>query len=122
MFLLYLKDKIPANKLSFIEEQLKHISEDKLQKLNLVKLKNAELGLILSITFGSCGVDRFYKGDWLLGCAKLSLLFLYVVFNTPIDVICVFVVLFWYITDIFLVFFGIKKDNFKKIIGFMKES
>ncbi|WP_250323756.1 TM2 domain-containing protein [Campylobacter lari] len=122
MFLLYLKDKIPANKLSFVEEQLKHISEDKLQKLTLVKFKNAEFGLILSIAFGSCGVDRFYKGNWLLGNIKLSLLFLCVIFDTPMDIICVFAILLWYIADIFLVFFGIKKDNFKKIISFMKES
>ncbi|EAJ7267839.1 TM2 domain-containing protein [Campylobacter coli] len=35
-------------------------------------LKNPLVGLVLSITVGLFGVDRFYKGDILLACIKLA--------------------------------------------------
>ena len=70
------------------------------------------------------GMDRFYKGDIWLGILKL--------FGVPILFVCggiaVFVfqqgevffiflipIVLWIIVDFFLVYKGIKKDNFEKI-------
>ena len=54
----------------------------------LSTLKSPGIGLVLGFLFGWLGVDRFYKGDVWLGIA-----------------------------DLFLVYTGIKKDNFKKIMA-----
>ncbi|EPX9012094.1 NINE protein [Campylobacter coli] len=48
-------------------------------------LKNPLVGLVLSITVGLFGVDRFYKGDILLACIKLAFFY-----NTFICYFCCF--------------------------------
>lgn len=94
------------------------------------------VGLVLSITVGLFGVDRFYKGDILLACIKLAF-FIIPLFATFaafialldeshsifIDYFAIFALMFvvasiWKLVDIYLVFVGIKKDNFHKILIF----
>ncbi|EAK7460009.1 TM2 domain-containing protein [Campylobacter coli] len=94
------------------------------------------VGLVLSITVGLFGVDRFYKGDILLACIKLAF-FIIPLFATFaafialldeshsifIDYFAIFALMFvvasiWKLVDIYLVFVGIKKDNFHKILNF----
>ncbi|EPS5826029.1 NINE protein [Campylobacter coli] len=83
---------------------------------------------------GLFGVDRFYKGDILLACIKLAF-FIIPLFATFaafialldeshsifIDYFAIFALMFasiWKLVDIYLVFVGIKKDNFHKILNF----
>ncbi|HED4393063.1 TPA: TM2 domain-containing protein [Campylobacter coli] len=92
------------------------------------------VGLVLSITVGLFRVDRFYKGDILLACIKLAF-FIIPLFATFfialldeshsifIDYFAIFALMFvvasiWKLVDIYLVFVGIKKDNFHKILNF----
>ena len=92
------------------------------------KLKSPILGLIISILFGFIGFDRFYKGDAWLGIFKILLCIIPVFLlmsaaqNGDNDlagfaslIMCVGIV--WCIADLFLVYTGIKKDNFKKIMA-----
>ena len=85
------------------------------------QLKSPILGLIISILFGFIGFDRFYKGDGgagvlkfvlAVGMAKTSKT------NPDEAAIALAALLLWWLADIFLVYFGIKKDNFKKISAF----
>ncbi|EDO6825557.1 TPA: TM2 domain-containing protein [Campylobacter coli] len=91
------------------------------------------VGLVLSITVGLFGVDRFYKGDILLACIKLAFFIipLFAAFialldeshSIFIDYFAIFALMFvvasiWKLVDIYLVFVGIKKDNFHKILNF----
>ncbi|EAL5967689.1 TM2 domain-containing protein, partial [Campylobacter coli] len=93
------------------------------------------VGLVLSITVGLFGVDRFYKGDILLACIKLAffiiplfatfaafIALLYESHSIFIDYFAIFALMFvvasiWKLVDIYLVFVGIKKDNFHKILN-----
>ena len=97
------------------------------------------VGLVVSITVGLFGIDRFYKGDILLACIKLAFFIipLFATFATFaafialldeshsifIDYFAIFALMFvvasiWKLVDIYLAFVGIKKDNFHKILNF----
>lgn len=134
--LLIFKDKIPQERLFILEEELKKSQKD-LSALYAISLKNPLVGLVLSITVGLFGVDRFYKGDILLACIKLAF-FIIPLFATFaafiallnkshsifIDYFAIFALMFvvasiWKLVDIYLVFVGIKKDNFYKILNFL---
>ncbi|HEB9308571.1 TPA: TM2 domain-containing protein [Campylobacter coli] len=134
--LLIFKDKIPQERLFILEEELKK-SQNDLSALYAISLKNPLVGLVLSITVGLFGVDRFYKGDILLACIKLAF-FIIPLFATFaafiallnkshsifIDYFAIFALMFvvasiWKLVDIYLVFVGIKKDNFYKILNFL---
>ncbi|HIC3495052.1 TPA: NINE protein [Campylobacter coli] len=82
---------------------------------------------------GLFGIDRFYKGDILLACIKLAFFIipLFAAFialldeshSIFIDYFAIFALMFvvasiWKLVDIYLVFVGIKKDNFHKILNF----
>ncbi|HDY6371176.1 TPA: TM2 domain-containing protein, partial [Campylobacter coli] len=130
--LLIFKDKIPEERLFILEEELKKSQKD-LSALYAISLKNPLVGLVLSITVGLFGVDRFYKGDILLACIKLAffiiplfatfaafIALLYESHSIFIDYFAIFALMFvvasiWKLVDIYLVFVGIKKDNFHKI-------
>ncbi|EIT8211106.1 TM2 domain-containing protein, partial [Campylobacter coli] len=127
--LLIFKDKIPEERLFILEEELKKSQKD-LSALYAISLKNPLVGLVLSITVGLFGVDRFYKGDILLACIKLAffiiplfatfaafIALLYESHSIFIDYFAIFALMFvvasiWKLVDIYLVFVGIKKDNF----------
>lgn len=132
--LLIFKDKIPEERLFILEEEKK--SQKDLSALYAISLKNPLVGLVLSITVGLFGVDRFYKGDILLACIKLAffiiplfatfaafIALLYESHSIFIDYFAIFALMFvvasiWKLVDIYLVFVGIKKDNFHKILNF----
>ena len=95
----------------------------------LSTLKSPGIGLVLGFLFGWLGVDRFYKGDEWLSVFKFLLCIFLPVFllmnaarNSNDDlaalaslIMCAGIV--WCIADLFLVYTGIKKDNFKKIMA-----
>ena len=83
---------------------------------------------MLGFLLGWLGVDRFYKGDAWLGIFKILLCIIPVFLlmsaaqNGDNDlagfaslIMCAGIV--WCIADLFLVYTGIKKDNFKKIMA-----
>jgi len=101
---LILKDKIPNNmqEISILKEKLSAASEAKIQNVQLVSLKDSTIGLILGLLgLGIFGIDRFYKGDIFLGILKLITLGGFGI---------------WALIDLILVYKGIKKDNFDKIL------
>ena len=96
--------------------------------LTAATLKSSMVGLVLGFLFGWLGVDRFYKGDAGLGIFKIllcvaSMFLLTLAAKTNNDGLLMFsslavcVGLVWCIADLFLVYTGIKKDNFKKIMA-----
>nr|WP_260602044.1 TM2 domain-containing protein [Campylobacter fetus] len=80
-------------------------------------MKNPLIGLILGVLFGGFGVDRFYKGDVILGIAKLVPAIIgWITVLIFIGYIFLIIVFVWVIADFFLVYKGIKQDNLNKII------
>ncbi len=64
----------------------------------MIQLKSPVVGLL----FGALGVDRYYTGDVGLGIGKFLSAFIFVGF-------------IWAFVDLFLIWKGIKKDNFEKV-------
>lgn len=128
--LLYLKDKVKSKDLISLKD--KDLDNE---ALLVLKLKSPKIGLVLGISFGALGVDRFYKGDYLLGSLKLFiLLFTYIVifggfvffgeeeFIAILFLIFFMITIIWQVSDWFLVYNGIKKDNFNKVKCLLKDN
>lgn len=96
--LLVLKDKISEEDLFILSTK----DNADFSKICLLDLKSPLTGLVLGLFLGALGVDRFYKGDIFLGIIKI--------FINP------FTLGIWWLLDLFLVYRGIKKNNFQKIL------
>lgn len=140
LIFLSLKDKLPNDDLMLFKDKLNAASEAGLERLLFLNLKNPMITLLLSLCFGMFAADRFYKGDVRLGVLKLCVFlapfvffFLLGFFASDLTnasdeslalfgasfvfvIFWIFVVLIWAIADIFLCFFGTKKDNLKKVL------
>ena len=90
------------------------------QPLIIVKQKSALVGFLLAfIGLGWFGIDRFYKGDIMLGlfklfCPLLALIAWGVGYPTAALVIIAIGCFFWFL-DWILVPLGISRDNAKKL-------
>ncbi len=90
------------------------------QKVVLVPLKSAMVGFLLAfIGLGWFGIDRFYKGDIMLGlfklfCPILALIAFAAGLSTAALVIIAIGCFFWFL-DWILVPLGISRDNAKKL-------
>lgn len=90
------------------------------QKVVLVPLKSAMVGFLLAfLGLGWFGIDRFYKGDIMLGlfklfCPLLALIAWGVGYPTAALVIIAIGCFFWFL-DWILVPLGISRDNAKKL-------
>ena len=99
--LMTLKDKISEEGLLLLSAK----DNVDFSKIILVDFKSPLIGLVLGFFFGVLGVDRFYKGDIFLGIIKI--------FINPLTLGI------WWLVDLFLVYRGIKKDNFQKILAIL---
>lgn len=149
----FVRDKIPEKFHKQINEKLQNATKDQEDAILSTDYRSPNIGIVISlmmfcIFYGGAGVDRFYKGDKLIGFLKLSLVtvlpIIFFVIGAILDSqagtsslsaydgletsengifavvmilcgICFLVYLVWGFVDIFLVYFGIKKDNLKKI-------
>jgi hypothetical protein len=136
------KDEMDGNFLLMLKGKVSDISlmviKDKMQKLKakgikldisptLARLKSPVTGLLLGLFIGCVGADRFYKGDKNLAINKLSYFIVAIAFTIlgllhnneneiTFSLILYLIVSIWCLADILPVFFGIKKNNFDKIM------
>lgn len=96
---LSLKDRLPSNDL-YIKDTLDRLTDSQSSRVSMVSLKDPKLGLIFGLCLGLVGVDRFYKGDILLGILKIITFGGFGI---------------WVLVDLFLVYNGIKQDNLRKL-------
>lgn len=104
--MMMLQNKLPKDASTLtLRDKLDKMSDAKRDEfakaVSMQNLKSPTTGLILGILLSGAGVDRFYKGDIVLGVVKLLTLG------------CLGV---WIIVDLFLVHKGIRKDNLQKIM------
>ena len=129
-FLLMLKGKVSDISLMVIKDKMQKL-EAKGIKLDisptLARLKSPVTGLLLGLFIGCVGADRFYKGDKNLAINKLSYFIVAIAFTIlgllhnneseiTFSLILYLIVSIWCLADILPVFFGIKKNNFDKIM------
>lgn len=134
--LLQFKDKVPNDALLPLKESLEKANEAAIEMLVFANLKNPLLALVLSLLLP--GADRIYKGDIVLGLAKI--IFLIAIYvsagvvandgvaeNLSFAVLmlwfaCFFSAFAWAVADIFLVYRGVKRDNLAKIFEILNKT
>lgn len=112
-------DKVPRESVAALQQSLDEIKDDNVSVLSFITLKNPIIGLLLGLFGGTFGVDRFYKGDIGLGITKFSILiisFELAIFTSGAGLFGWFILYVWIFIDLFLVWRGIKTDNFNKIM------
>ncbi|NDJ27668.1 NINE protein [Campylobacter sp. MIT 19-121] len=136
-FLMDIVDKIDGANMPLLKQNIEELSDEEMQSLMCISFKNPVVGLLFGFFMGIFGFDRFYKGDTILGVLKIILFVLCVVlfvsgivilatsgFRDEEQAIALLVCLglaflaslIWWFVDLFMVYFGIKKDNFIKIM------
>lgn len=105
-FLSVNANKLPEENIIMLREALLNMSEEKEGLLMTISLKDPILLLILSLFFGSLGVDRFLLGQVGLGILKLILNFL-------------LIGAIWTIIDWFTVMGRTKAYNYNTILNYL---
>lgn len=100
-YLLSNHGKFPEEKLGFLKNRLHTVSDERLDLLTTLKLKNPALILVVSLLLGIFGVDRFLLGDTGLAVFKLLTLGGFG---------------FFFIIDWFLVYRRAKDKNYNKVM------
>lgn len=96
------KDVVPNDKLVVLKNSLEKASDSCEENLSMVKIKNPIVILLMSIFFGSLGVDRFMLGHVGVGICKL--LFGWLTFGI------------WPLVDIFVCYKRAKEKNLQEIL------
>ena len=63
--------KVPEEKMLVLKSKLTNASDDKIDEIMCLKLRNPVSVLLFSLFLGGFGIDRFIIGDTGLGVAKL---------------------------------------------------
>jgi TM2 domain-containing membrane protein YozV len=71
MFMIAMNDKFPQEKIMAMREQLARVDDSKFAAIQSINYKSPVMVLILSLFFGSLGVDRFMLEEPGLGVLKL---------------------------------------------------
>ncbi len=107
--MLLIKDKVPSDKIVTLKNALEGADDSLFETLTVYcKLYNPIITLVLSVTLGAFGVDRFYIGDVGVGVCKL--LFGWLTFGI------------WPLVDIFFSFKRTKEKNLKTILDCIQNS
>ena len=117
---MLLKDKVSDANLIAIKNKIEKLEADghKIDILSVVPtLSSPNIGLAISVFLGWLGSDRIYKGDMGLSVFKLLICSMLPILAVILGAFPLAIIgLVWYFMDISLVFLGIKKDNFNKIM------
>ncbi len=71
MFIMTNRQYFPADKIVFVKQKLAEMDEDKFMLASAIELKNPTTMLLISLFFGTWGVDRFMLKDAGMGVLKL---------------------------------------------------
>lgn len=96
--------KLAADKMQFVTEKMKTMSDDKFALLQTTSLTSPVVVWVVSFFFGYLGIDRFMVGSTGAGVAKLLT---FGGFGL------------WWLIDLFLIGKAAKAKNFNKIAAFL---
>lgn len=103
-FLMLNSKNLPQSKVYILRERLNSLPEEKIRYIQSFVFKDSMFVLIMSLFFGSLGVDRFILGETALGVLKLLTLG-----GCSI----------WAIIDWFLITEKTREYNFNKLMQFI---
>ncbi|MBZ7980200.1 TM2 domain-containing protein [Campylobacter sp. RM12642] len=135
--------------ISYLQDRLRTQDLETIKDKNLSKhicLKDPNLGFMLAATIGICGIDRIYKGDFILAFIKFLLFFSFTIIllmaMTEIKVVEKIYSLFFhrsdgliaflcflflgflltiiYVIELFAIANGIRKENYKKVLAYIE--
>lgn len=95
----------PEEKIPFLRDKLMTVTEEKLNMITYMQLKNPTVSLLLSIFLGELGIDRFMVDDIGLGILKLLT-----------GGVCG---IMW-LVDLFLIMGRTRDKNFEKVWAFLQ--
>ena len=104
--LLLFKNLVPEDRMSYLELFFSNLSDEYFDVAKSIKLKSPKLTLLLAVTLGFFGADRFYIKDVVGGIQKL--LFSLITLGV------------WPLVDIFITFRLCKEENYLTIVEYMK--
>lgn len=129
MFILNKSTLFPSPLVLYIREQMLKMKDEDWGKVSAVQFRNPTIAMLLSLGCGVYGADRFYLGDWLLGCLKLLCTIILITTIVVIDfmdidnwlavlfmLLFISIVILWYFIDIFLVAKKTKELNYNKLL------
>ncbi len=119
-----IRKHLPKEAYRELRIQIENTSEEKINKIKELKLKNTYVTVVLSLFLGIFGVDRFYAGDTRLGVGKLALGvvgYLFGGFGT-VGFALQLLSYIWWIEDIFFSYRLSRKRNSEKIHGILNEN
>lgn len=115
---MLLDGKISTEHKFLLKDKLENASDEQLQNVPLVPLKNPIIGLILGFFFGSFGIDRFYQGNVALGLTKLGIFIVGIItLFIFVGVVILWILYIYVLVDLFFVYKAIQNDNCKKILN-----
>ena len=134
--ILELQKKLPygqmgRDSLDEIKSRLDSLNDtqrtDAFLKIQQAKLRSLISMAVWNVMFGTLGVARFMIGDIGLGCARLALQIIAIVFAilgggdeesafTAIGGLCVIAVWIWWFIDLFLVDKKVRMQNLRKVL------
>ncbi|MCU4163601.1 TM2 domain-containing protein [Carboxylicivirga caseinilyticus] len=101
LFLAQNSDRFPVESLPMIKKKLEELDEQRFFLVSTQEYRNPVVVLIISLFFGSLGIDRFLIGQTGLGVAKL--------------LTCGGLV-FWTIVDWFIIMGTTRESNLEKFL------
>ncbi len=115
-------DLFPAQQLPHIRESLKEVSKEQEERILTTEFKSPTRALLLSLTAGYLGLDRYYNDDIGLGVGK-SVLFGLGVLLAMIPLIGISIIGFlllladfiWALVDWFLIVNAVKAKNSQRL-------
>lgn len=119
-FLISHKSYLPSERVALLKSKLSDIEQTQQSSIHSIPLKNPLITLILSLTLGWLGIDRFYIGDILLGIFKVSIFIFGVVTAVLLfGFFFLFGYLLWVMLDIYLCYKKTKELNFQNIMMYL---
>lgn len=118
------KSEIPKGNLSLFKNYLEEASDDCMEELMAIPLKNKLATKLFSIFLGRFGVDRFYVGDIALGVIKsvLTVNEVALMLILGLDFLSIALTAFawgWYFMDIFNTYKATEQINYDILVGFL---
>ncbi len=116
MLLMSYAKYFPAQRIPEIKAELQRRSSNDAAQLLTMSYKDPMVALVLGLTLGSLGIDRFYIGDTNMGVLKLIFCIVaWCIFFISCGILF-FIPFIWGIIDLFFIMDATKEKNYQQFM------